>query len=136
MEWNLEMITLYAKQKKRHRCAMLLLEGVVLEGKASILSPSPKSTTVKVISVVSIVPASDGLLLQVCVLNHFSHVCLYATPWTGALQPPLSVGFSSKNTGVGCPVLQGIILMQGSNSISCTAGGPVTSEPRGKTRRR
>ena len=56
---------------------MLLLEGVVLEGKASLyLSPSPKPNTVKVINVDFIVPASEGLLLHVCVLSHFSHVRL------------------------------------------------------------
>ena len=40
-----------------------------------------------------------------CVLNSFSSVWLFATPWTVAHQSPLSMGFSkhtlfSKNTGV------------------------------------
>ena len=49
-------------------------------------------------------------------LSHFSHVQLFATPWTIACQPPLSMGFSGKNTGVGCHVLlQGIFLTQGLN---------------------
>ena len=30
----------------------------------------------------------------VCVLSHFSCVRLFVTPWTVALQAPLSVGFS------------------------------------------
>ena len=37
------------------------------------------------------------------------------TPWTVTLQTPLSIGFSSKNTGVGCHcLLQGIFLSEGS----------------------
>ena len=39
---------------------------------------------------------------------------------TVARQAPLSMGFSSKNTGVGCRfLLQGIFLTQGSNFVSC-----------------
>ena len=39
-----------------------------------------------------------------------------AAPWTVACQDPLSVGFSSKNTGVGCYfLLQEIFLIQGLN---------------------
>ena len=46
-----------------------------------------------------------------------SHVRLIATLWTAASQAPLSVGFSGKNTGMGChALLQGIFLTQGSNS--------------------
>ena len=37
-----------------------------------------------------------------CLLSCFSHVWLFATPWTTAHQAPLSMGFSSKITGVGC----------------------------------
>ena len=45
-----------------------------------------------------------------------SHVHLCATPWPVAHQAPLSMGFSSKNTGVGCrALLQGIFPTQGSN---------------------
>jgi len=40
-----------------------------------------------------------------------------ANPWTVALQAPLFMGFSSKNTGVGChALLQGIFPTQGLNS--------------------
>ena len=47
-------------------------------------------------------------------LSHFSRVRLFGTPWTVARQAPLSVGFSSKNTGVGChALLQGIFPTQG-----------------------
>ena len=45
-----------------------------------------------------------------------SCVWLFATPWSVALQAPLSMGFPGKNTGVGCHfLLQGIFLSQGSN---------------------
>ena len=47
-----------------------------------------------------------------CMLSHFStRVRFFATP-----QPPLPMGFSSKNTGVGgLSLLQGTFLTQGSN---------------------
>ena len=38
-------------------------------------------------------------------LSHFSHVRLFATPWTVAGQAPLSMGFSRKNSGMGCHAL-------------------------------
>ena len=45
-----------------------------------------------------------------------SCVQLFVTPWTIAHQAPLSMGFSSKNTGVGCHALfQGTFPTQGSN---------------------
>ena len=44
-----------------------------------------------------------GLLLLL--LSHFSHVRLCATPQTAAHQAPPSLGFSSKNPGVGCHFL-------------------------------
>ena len=39
------------------------------------------------------------------VLSGFSHVQLFATPWTITLQAPLSMGFPLQNTGVGCHFL-------------------------------
>ena len=53
----------------------------------------------------------------VCVcVSRFSRVQFFATLWTVAHQAPLSMGFSCKNTGVGChALLQGIFLTQGSN---------------------
>ena len=43
-------------------------------------------------------------------------VRFFMTLWTVACQPPLCMGFSSKNTGVGCrAILQGIFPIQGSN---------------------
>ena len=51
-----------------------------------------------------------------CVLSRFSCIQLFATPWTVAHQDPLSMGFSSKNTEVGChALLQEIFLTQGLN---------------------
>ena len=56
------------------------------------------------------------VLRMCCVLSRFSHVGLFETPWTVAHQAPLSIEFSSKNTGVGChALLQGTFLTQGSN---------------------
>ena len=51
-----------------------------------------------------------------CVLNLFSRIQLFATLWTVAHQPPLSMGFSRQETGVHCHfLLQGIFPTQGSN---------------------
>ena len=48
-----------------------------------------------------------------CVLNHFSHVGLFATLWTVAHQAQWD--FPGRNTGMGChSLLQGIFLIQGS----------------------
>ena len=50
------------------------------------------------------------------VLSRFSCAWVFVTPWTVALQASLSMGFSSKDTGVGChALLQGILLTRGSN---------------------
>ena len=46
-------------------------------------------------------------------LSHFSRVWLCATLWTVARQVLLSMGFSGKNTGMGChALLQGLFLTQ------------------------
>ena len=49
--------------------------------------------------------------------SRFSHVWLFATPWTVAPQAPLSMGFSRPECcrGFSCPPLPGIFLTQGSN---------------------
>ena len=39
---------------------------------------------------------NDQYLVSACVLSHFSRVELFATPWTIAGQPPLSMGFSKQ----------------------------------------
>ena len=52
------------------------------------------------------------LWVCVCVLSHLVVFCL-AIPWTVAHQDPLSMGFSSRNPGVGCHFLvQGIFSTQ------------------------
>ena len=38
-----------------------------------------------------------------CMLSHFSHVQLCATPWTAAHQAPLSTGFSRQEYWIGLP---------------------------------
>ena len=51
-----------------------------------------------------------------CMLSHSRCVWLFVTLWIVAHQAPLSMGFFSKNTGVGChALLRGILLTQGSN---------------------
>ena len=56
------------------------------------------------------------ILTYVWVLSHFTHVWLFASQQTVACQTSLSMGFSRKNTGVGCHALcQGIFPTQGSN---------------------
>ena len=43
--------------------------------------------------------------MHACVLSHFSHVQLFATPWIVARQAPLSMGFSRQEywSGLPCP---------------------------------
>ena len=49
-------------------------------------------------------------------LSCFSCVWFFATPWTVALQAPLSMDFPGKNTGLSCLfLLQGILPTLGSN---------------------
>ena len=43
------------------------------------------------------------MLWHACVLSHFSCVWLFATPWTTALQPLLSMGFSRREYWSGSP---------------------------------
>ena len=41
--------------------------------------------------------------LHACVLSHFSRVRIFVTPWTVALQAPLSVGLSGQEYWSGLP---------------------------------
>ena len=43
--------------------------------------------------------------VHVCMLSHFTHVQLFVTLWTVALQAPLSMGFSRQEywSGLPCP---------------------------------
>ena len=74
--------------------------------------------------------------LYVCVLSCFSHVQLFATLWTVACQTPLTMGFSSKNTEVGCHALpQEVFPTLGANlqlSTSHWQAGSLPLAPPGK----
>ena len=62
------------------------------------------------------VRVTSFIMLQAHVLSRFSHVQLFTNSWTVAHQAPPSMGFSGKNTGVGChALLQGIFPTQGLN---------------------
>ena len=54
---------------------------------------------------IQISPEQDfpDCLVRACVLSHFSHVQLFATPWTVACQAPLSMGFSRQEYWSGLP---------------------------------
>ena len=43
------------------------------------------------------------LIPNICMLGHFSHVWLFAAPWTVACQAPLSMGFSRQEYRSGLP---------------------------------
>ena len=48
---------------------------------------------------------SNNLTKLLLLLSHFSHVRLFATPWTAAYQAPPSMGFSSQEYWSGVPLL-------------------------------
>ena len=61
-----------------------------------------------VVLVSAIQRSGPAIHILPCVCTHaqsLSHVQLSATPWTAALQAPLSIDFPGKNTGVGCQFL-------------------------------
>ena len=74
----------------------------------------------------------EAHVLLACLVSHFSHVLLFAMLWTIAQQTPPSMGFSAKNTGLGChSLLQGIFLTQDRIHVfcdSCIASGFFTAE--------
>ena len=49
--------------------------------------------------------SSKYTLMLLLLLSHYSRVRLCVTPWTAAYQASPSMGFSGKNTGVGCHFL-------------------------------
>ena len=58
----------------------------------------------------------EHLYVRVC--QALSRVQLFVTPWAVARQAPLSMGFSGKNTGVGCHfLLQGVCMCNGSSFV-------------------
>ena len=67
-------------------------------------------------------------------LSRFSRVRLCVTPWTAAHQAPPSLGFSSKNTGVGCPFLLQCMKVKSESEVaqSCpTPSDPMDCSPPG-----
>ena len=48
-------------------------------------------------------PYIVGHILTTCMLSHFSHAQLLATPWTSGCQAPLSMGFPSQEYWSGLP---------------------------------
>ena len=57
-------------------------------------------------------------------LGRFSHVQLFATPWTASHQAPLSVGFSKQEywSGLPCPSPGGSSWLRDGTQVSCIAG--------------
>ena len=58
------------------------------------------------------------LTLVRMLLSRFSRVQLCATPWTTAYQASPSMGFSSKNTGVGCHFLLQCMKVESESEIA------------------
>ena len=71
------------------------------------------------------------LLELACVLSGFSHVQLFATPWTVAHQAPLAMGFPRQGYWLGMPfLLSGDLPDPGIEPTSpALAGGFFTAEP-------
>ena len=70
------------------------------------------------------------LLGFVVIIQSLSPIQLFATPWTVALQTPLSMGFPRLEN---CHLLlQGIFLTRYRTHISCIGGRFFTTEPPGK----
>ena len=68
--------------------------------------------------------------LKLCAQS-LSCVQLFATPWTIALQAPLSMGFSMQQYWMGChALLQGIFPTKGGTRVSCLLHWQVGSLPR------
>ena len=61
-------------------------------------------------------------------VKSLSRARLLATPWTAAYQAPLSMGFSGKNTGVGCHFL--LQWMKVKSESEVTQSCPTLSDPR------
>ena len=57
-------------------------------------------------------------LLLLLLLSRFSHVRLCVTSWTAAHQAPPSLGFSGKNTGVGCHLLFQCIKVKSESEVA------------------
>ena len=72
-------------------------------------------------------------LLLLLLLSRFSRVRLCATPSTAAHQAPPSLGFSGKNTGVGCHFLLQCMKVKSESEVAqlcLTLRDPMNSSPR------
>ena len=65
-------------------------------------------------------------LMYAHMLSHFSHVRLFATPWTVAHQAPLSMGFYRQEYWSGVPLSPPVIEL-GTSALSALAGGCFTT---------
>ena len=75
-----------------------------------------------------------ALLPLLLLLSRFSRVRLCATPWMAAHQAPPSLGFSRKNTGVGCHFLLQCMKVKSESEVaqSClTLSNPMDCGPPG-----
>ena len=63
----------------------------------------PRSAALEADALTSEPPGKPMLLLLLLLLSHFSHVQLFVTLWTIALQTPLSMGFSRQEYWSGLP---------------------------------
>ena len=82
-------------------------------GKHRVISGSVLSLSLHIQSVGS---EYVCVCVHTCAHHTLSHVQLFQIPWTVVCQAPLSVEFSSKNTGLGCHFfLQGIFPTRGWN---------------------
>ena len=63
--------------------------------------------------------------MHACMLNHFSHVQLFATPWTVARQAPLSMGILQERTleWVAMPFSRGSSQPRARTQVSHISGG-------------
>ena len=104
------------------------------------ISPPADSMASNAVHVAQVrhISLKDHLIrLHVCMLSRFSHVWLCKTPWTVALQAPLSMGFSRQEYWSGLhALLQGIFPTQGSNPrllhLLCCQAGSLPLAPPGK----
>ena len=86
-------------------CKLLSLKVQHLSRSPLRMLQFPPSSLFASISNISIMNTDYLIMfLLLHVLSHFSHVRLFATPWTVALQAPLSMGFSRQEYWSGLPL--------------------------------
>ena len=75
----------------------------------------------------SVYTSTFAPLLLLLLLSHFSRLRLCVTPETAVHQAPSSLGFSSKNTGVGCHFLLQCMKVKSESEV--TQSCPTPSDP-------